>query len=404
MKFLQTLAESRFLSSKGSFHKFSAKQVAELTYLHIIGLRILAAEKLTHDWGKDYAFRTQRYSGFSRWYQNATDLHLLIHALVAEDVELKLPDSSMEFKESLYFDEAEVLSWLRDVYRDVQNTGKTKRLFMHLDGMLQIKDASMKAIRRLVQDWTTNSARQKQLAMTRLLQMLRIRARQSDILVRLEAVATHQNLELKNVDNPETGDERREDGADPHHLHEPAGEPGKVQYSGGNMLKGLAAFAGGAMLGYHTVKAMAESEGQDVIHEPTLAKLIEMKLRADHADGLCAVIAENGMYVFDGSHLNHDMVKKSLGIKEAASIRIWSNYVELVEGNLEWSSHPTLVEFYEGVEAEIIMEDASAGATCAAAIAPNVKVMGKVQRRPMPYPNASIYGTQKKAKKKKKSS
>jgi hypothetical protein len=399
MKFLQTLSESRFLSSKGAFKKYSAKQIAELAYLHIIALRILQCESLTHDFAKDYAFRTNRYSGFARWYQNATDLHLLLFALHDEDVELKMPEASKEFKENLYFDEGELQSWLKDVARNTNNSGKVRRLFMHMDGTLQIKDASMKAIRRLVQDWPMASTRQKQLAMTRLLQMLRLRARQSDLLVRLEAVANSQRLELKNVNNPETGDERKDDGAEPEHLSKP-----QPKHSTGNMLKGLAAFAGGAMLGYHTVKALGESQQtHDIIREPSLDKLIEMKLLADHNDGLGGVIDSKGnLHVFDGSFLTHARAKQSLGLTESTSVRLWAGYVEVLESNSDLQllfNHPTLVEFYDG-DAEVIMEDASAGATAAGGIAACNTVLGSVQRRAMPNP--SIY--QPKSKKKKKKS
>lgn len=255
MKFLQSLSESKLLSSTSSYRKYTAKQIAELVYLHVIGLRILASEPLTQAWAHDYAVRSARYLGFTKWYQNATDLHLLLHALISEDVELKMPEKSLEFKETLYFDETEIKRWLKDMCRGHINEPHTRSLFLHMDGQFQIKDSSMKAIRRIVQDWPRNTQRQKQLAMTRLLQIMRNRCRLSDVLVQLNHLAEELKLELENVANRETGDEAVHDGSDPDFIEQ------KPKKSGG-WLGGTAAVVG-SILGYHTVKNLVKESEED---------------------------------------------------------------------------------------------------------------------------------------------
>lgn len=255
MKLIQQLAESHLLTSKSSYRKYSAKQISELVYLHVIALRILASEPLTHKLAHDYALRSSRYSGFAQWYQNATDLHLLIHALVSEDVDLKMPEASQEFKETLYFDEPELKRWLKEISQNRISESHTRSLFIHLDGALKIKNTSMKAIRRIVQDWPHNNHTQNQLAMTRLLQIMRVRCRTSDLMAPLNDVAEHHGLELKNVANAETGDEARHDGSDPEHMEH--------KKKGVGILGHVAAFAGG-MLGYSTIKSlMGEGEEED---------------------------------------------------------------------------------------------------------------------------------------------
>lgn len=251
MKFLQTLSESRLLSSKSAYRRYTARQIAELVYLHIIGLRILASEPLTEKWAFDYAWRSSRYVGFAKWYQNGTDLHLLLHALMDEDVDLKMPDSSMRFKETLYFDESEIKRWLKDIAQKHVNEPRTRSLFMHLDGQFQIKDSSMKAIRRIVQDWPRDTVRQKQLAMTRILQIMRNRCRMSDILEKLEEIAQRLHLELDGVANAETGDAAANDGREPSYAKKKPGTLAKV------------AGALGGILGYHTVRSMMEGDEEE---------------------------------------------------------------------------------------------------------------------------------------------
>jgi hypothetical protein len=248
VKFIQQLSESKLLASQSSYRKYSAKQVSELVYLHVLALRILASEPLSHKFAHDYAMRSARYLGFAQWYQNATDLHLLIHALVDENVDLKMPETSTQFKETLYLDEVEIRHWLREISQNRISEAHTKSLFLHLDGQFRIRDGSLKAIRRIVQDWPHNTTRQKQLAMTRLLQIMRVRARQSDLLGELNSLASELNLELEGVANQETGDHVEHDGSDPHFVTNPPKK--KV-----GVLGHMAAFAGG-MLGYATASSL----------------------------------------------------------------------------------------------------------------------------------------------------
>lgn len=418
MKLIQSLSESHMLSSHTSFRRYSGRQIAELVYLHVIALRILACEPLSAQFGADYAAKSIRYLGFSKWYQNATDLHLLIYALMSEDVDLKMPEASQTFRETLYFDENELRYWMKDIAHHHISEPRTRKLFLHMDGQFQIKDGSMKAIRRLVQDWTHNSIRQKQLAMTRLLQMMRVRARQSDLLVMLEKLATEMKLELHNVNNPETGDEKREDGADPHH----------VAHKKPSFMGSLAATAVGAVLGYTAIKALTEGQiaykGDDyvIIHNPTVQQINTLKDKANHSEGLRAILDQSGLYVWDGYFLNHDEAYQKLRLTDNSSfdLHLWANYVEVdvdgiweetddekygkahalevmdqikavIDGNAilrrYYDGEPP-IQLDDGIDGEWLedcrtrlSEDAAAGVTSAACIAPVVGVLGSMQRR-----------------------
>lgn len=382
MKFLQSLSESRMLSSTAAYRKFSGRQVAELVYLHVIGLRILASEPMAKHFSTDYAARTIRYIGFAKWYQNATDLHLLIHALMAEDIDLKLPDASNAFKETLYFDEQEIRFWLRDIAHTHINEPRTHRLFLNLDGQFQIKDGSMKAIRRLVMDWPHCTTRQKQVAMTRLLQILRVRARYSDILVQLEKLATQLRLELHNVDNVETGDEAKHDGSDPEHI-----QPKKK-----SLLKSIAATGIGAVLGYHAIKSLSEGVvHQDrsliVIESPTINQLLLLKRNAGH-EGIRAIIKGEKVFAWDGAYMTFEGAEKIVG--EGINTTLWNGYIETDREDAveEIWENECLRAFYEGAapiqlgdDEVLVVEDADCGVTSAGDIAPVVKVLGAVQRR-----------------------
>jgi hypothetical protein len=386
MKFIQSLSESRLLSSTSAYHKFTGRQVAELVYLHVLALRILASEKLTKHFAADYSARSIRYNGFAKWYQNATDLHLLIHALMSDEVELKLPQSSQAFRETLYFDEQEIRYWVRDISHSRINESRTHRLFLHLDGQFQIKDGSMKAIRRLVQDWPTIGERQKQLAMTRLLQMLRVRSRQSDLLVELEKLATKMRLELRGVDNPETGDVVKHDGSDPHFVEKPKNK---------SMLKTIAAKAsGGTTLGYSSINSLREGavvhrdDHIIVVESPSVLQIARLKEAAGH-EGVRVIVQDDKLFAWDGAHLTFAEAAKIVG--DGVRATLWEGYVEAhADADIDaiWNNE-SLRHFYEGAapvmvgedEELIIEDDGGAGATCAGDVAAVTSLFGPVRRR-----------------------
>ena len=248
MKFIQQLNESKLIPTASSFRKYTGKQIAELAYMHLVGLRILLCENSAMHKAQTYARRTAQYNGFSHHYSSETDLYLIFHALVDEQVELRMPEASREFLQGLYFDDGQMVRWLK---AEANNTSAAetmaRRIFVTMDSHFGIKDSSLRAIRRLVLDWPRLTVREKKLALTRLMQYMRSRCRMSDILAELEILADEVGLEIAGVCNSETGEGC--DAADSAHS---ASAPKK-----GNLMRTLATVAGAAV-GYHLGKKMHE--------------------------------------------------------------------------------------------------------------------------------------------------
>jgi hypothetical protein len=205
MKLIRDLSESRMFPSTHAYTNMSARQVADMAYLVIITLRILLAERHSEKEAKSYAAKTARHGDFLRWYGDATDLHFLLHALLDEDVVLKLPERSTELKELLSFDPTAIRNWLRDGAHGTGSESRTRRLFTKLDGWFRINDTSMRSIRRLVQEWPDLSPHEQQTSMTRLLQFMRSRGPRCDIRPLLENLAHTRQLEIKDACDQETG-------------------------------------------------------------------------------------------------------------------------------------------------------------------------------------------------------
>jgi hypothetical protein len=188
-----TLFPSRRWLDREDFYSLSEK-----AYLLIITLRILLTLPTTEKWADTYLRRTIQHNRFDRWRNNSTDLYVVLWALTQGEYEQgrNVPDKVAE---------QHFIRWLKALRNKPDEMNETKRLFLKMDSLLHINNGSMKAIRRLVQEWPVLSHRDKQLAMTRLLQFMRSRMQRAESLKQLNKAARSNDLEIGGVCDRETG-------------------------------------------------------------------------------------------------------------------------------------------------------------------------------------------------------
>ncbi len=204
MTILTELTESQLIPSRSGYRKYTGKQLTEMLYFHIIAFRILSCEDYMDDFVHAYAQKTKYWGKFNDWHQTATDLYFLTHANVSNDPEMKLSKPSSDYISMLQLDDKRLMAWIKSLAsrNGISETYGT-RFFVRLDVQLKITNGSWRSIRRLAMNWPDLTHHEKQLTMTRLLQILRARCPRSDLLAPLNKLAQHANLELKDVHNPE---------------------------------------------------------------------------------------------------------------------------------------------------------------------------------------------------------
>jgi hypothetical protein len=194
---LRELCESKLFPSTKTAHEMETEEVAELLFLHILGMRILATDEETREFAKDNAHKTTSWNNFDKWRANGTDLYVLLHIMQERALGLK----KGHYPVSIPL----IQRWLRQISVSGIDEPATHRLFNRLDFDLRIRDDSLKSIRRLVIYWPDLSHHRRELAMTRLLQKYRAQARKSEFLGLLTKIAKRRDLEIDGVCNPETG-------------------------------------------------------------------------------------------------------------------------------------------------------------------------------------------------------
>lgn len=209
---IRGLQENRLLRlSKPS--NYNARDIADLAFLYLVTLHLLRCEFETAPFAQKYAAQTNARGGFTQADPANTDLYQFLHILANPTGNLASSLGNHEANElfwpTMSFSSALVRQLLADIAkRGAYDTKMARRILLKLEQQLHISNSNYKSMRRLAGEWDTGDidTHQKQLVVTRMLQALRARARQGDILHQLELLAGSQNLELSNAANPETGE------------------------------------------------------------------------------------------------------------------------------------------------------------------------------------------------------
>lgn len=205
-----TLLESKLLPTLSGIGKFTARDAAELCFLYFIGLHTLRVNGSTEVYARHYVSQTK--STHYAFTTTSTDLHQLISVLLEHRKDLKMrlknPRQSQEMFELISLDEHTVQSFLNNIQSSHYNESLAAQLLMKLEQQLNIEVTNYRSVRRICSDWNRLhvSDEAKSLALTRLIQALERRSRVGDILPPLKKLANSENLLLKNVCNPETGE------------------------------------------------------------------------------------------------------------------------------------------------------------------------------------------------------
>lgn len=202
---LKDLTESRLLPSKNSYKSYSVRHLSEITFLYFLGLQILRSETEFKPRVKNYAQSVIKWNNFDKDQSTGNDLYQLLHTLHTADF---TKPEDIRLKKKIFIPSAAIFLWLRTI-SDTPSEGKDHRFLYELEDKLSIDNSSYKALRRMIESWATLNYDQKSASLTRLIQAFEAKAAKSELLDWLKKLAKNKALELKNVDNAETGEKSK---------------------------------------------------------------------------------------------------------------------------------------------------------------------------------------------------
>jgi hypothetical protein len=205
------ISESSLFATFSSVSRFNARDIADLTFLYLVTLHILRSDWREAPLAKAYAGKTLSHGDFDDPFINNTDLYQLLYITLQNSnrfrPHLKNPVSSEVLLGDLDLDSHDVKNFLQNTASGHYNDALASRLLLRFERDLRVTVTNYKSVRRIASDWNTShiDTEAKSLAVTRLLQAMRNRARRGDLMTPLESLAHDQKLEMVNACDPETG-------------------------------------------------------------------------------------------------------------------------------------------------------------------------------------------------------
>lgn len=206
MEFLQDLSEARLIGrSKHGLKKFSARDIADLLFLHICALQIMKHEFLGLPEAQKYVKAAGPLTNFDNFVSSRNEIYVLLHVLFGKNAGpqqalLKDQEASQVFLSRLTINMQYTRKYLRLILAGKDDPSFERRYLMMLEKDLKITDSYYQSIRRLVMTWPKQPRSTRKLVMTRILQVMRTKGRRSEMMGLLEWMAKQEKLEDKKLD------------------------------------------------------------------------------------------------------------------------------------------------------------------------------------------------------------
>jgi hypothetical protein len=192
--------ESKLFKSANTVTNMGLQDIADFAYLNFVALWIMYNEPLTSPAAMAYADRTVSFGNFKQERNLATDLYVAINTMLDDSsaASKKLSDhaTNSSLRSKIRINQPIVKAWLEDMDSNRLNSSDAARFFLKIQRMFNIQNMSYKNLARLAQDWPALSERERNLAMSRLLQYFRNHAQRAELKPMLDELALTSGYEL----------------------------------------------------------------------------------------------------------------------------------------------------------------------------------------------------------------
>lgn len=200
----EKISEAVVLRSLDKIKQYTLKEIGEFVFLNFLVLFLLNNEKDFQTIARGHSARIKAISSnFKTFTFIGTDLYMYIHLLLYDHNKLKQTSENNLYAKRCNLTDYEIYYIIREISEGRGSRSAYMRFMLKLEKELQISDSGLKSCRRFISEWDDQSEFNKKMVVTRLLQALRTRTPNSDLLFHLESLAKKQKLEIKDANNPE---------------------------------------------------------------------------------------------------------------------------------------------------------------------------------------------------------
>ena len=197
------LSESRLFRFTANFQRLSGRDVADLLYLETLAIYMMALDDKQQDYATAYARKSTQYGPYSVFRTSATDIYMLGFAINQPDYKsLKLASKDRTILNNLNFNNRQHYMFMNKIARYTPSRSNASSYLIRLETQLKITNPLFRQFRRLILDWADLKYSQKQYVIAKMMQIIRVKGRGSEIFQNLNAMKTSRKYDNANTQKP----------------------------------------------------------------------------------------------------------------------------------------------------------------------------------------------------------
>jgi len=205
-EFLTELQEARMTRNADNQRRLTYADCKERAYLTLLMLQVMRYYPSHRDTAARYAYKTVMYREYRRFRVDGTDLYNLFYFITGDDValdKLKDPQAAKDDRKKTLISVGKLNGYLRSLGANGSPTNKDYEILSLLERELEIQNNDYKEIRRRLVTFDTDTPKERQTTVTRLLFAGKVKLTDGDFLHQFTALTLDKNLENLNLTNPE---------------------------------------------------------------------------------------------------------------------------------------------------------------------------------------------------------
>lgn len=205
-EFLTDLQEARMTRNADNQRRLTYSDCKERAYITLLMIQVMRYFPSHRDMASQYAYKTVMYRDYQRFRVDGTDLYNLFYFITGDETalgKLKDPGSAAIERRKTFISVGKLNGYLRSVGSGDKPSADDYAKLSIIERELGIINSDYKQIRRRLVSFDTDTPKERQATITRLLFAGRSKLTDGDFLQQFTRLTLDKNLENPNLTSPE---------------------------------------------------------------------------------------------------------------------------------------------------------------------------------------------------------
>ena len=205
-EFLTELQEARMTRNADNQRRLTYTDCRERAYLTLLMLQVMRYYPSHIDMAARYAYKTVMYRDYSRFRVDGTDLYNLFYFITGDETalgKLKDPGAAAIQRKKTFLSVGKLNGYLRKLGRAETPSSNDYEVLSIIERELIIMNSDYKELRRRLVSFDTDTPKERQTTITRLLFAARAKLTDGDFIQQFTKLTLDKNLENPKLNNPE---------------------------------------------------------------------------------------------------------------------------------------------------------------------------------------------------------